>query len=117
MGIRVTTGPRLRIRCTGPERILSFFTTVDIPIKQVLTAQVTPHQRPMGPRLLGTGIPWLVALGRYKGEQGPEFWRVYRGSALLEITLTDTTYSRAVLQVRNPHELAGRITAARNGTG
>lgn len=115
MGLIVNVDSRLQVHCSGIERVLSFFAAVDVPIQEIEEVRVVGRHRPRGFRVLGTGLPGLIAVGRYRAPSGWEFWRVYLARQVLEIKLGSGPFRRLILQTKDPHGLAERITRAHRG--
>ena len=93
MGLAVEIDTRLKVRCTGLERVLSFGAAIDVPVSEIEGVRVIPRHWPSGLRILGTGFLGLVVYGWYRTPSGGEFWRVYQGQRAVEITLRSGRFS------------------------
>lgn len=60
----------------------------------------------------GTHIPGLIRYGSYGIGEHRQFWATVRRSRLLVIDATGWKYSRIVLSIADPDQVAGTISAA-----
>ena len=106
-------GGNLEIEPLGMDRVWSFTGKLVVPMEHVLGATVDPGilDDARGLRAPGLHVPgkWSGTFTQH-GEQS--FWNVSRPEQPIVIQLKGERYSRLILGVKNPHELANLINAA-----
>lgn len=89
----------LYINLNWKEKIVSISGSRKISLKHISSTDTTYGRIPMGIRLPGTYIPWLVAAGTYYTKKGKEFWCLIGKKKILRIELHDEPYARLILGI------------------
>ena len=107
-------GERIVIELTGLDRLLSLKSRLEVPVAAIKSVEAKPResiQRLPGRwlRLPGTYVPSMVHHGSYGLGAGREFWAIFRQERVLVIRLEGERYSRLILGVPNPDEVAAEL--------
>jgi hypothetical protein len=107
----------LTINLTGPDRVFSLKTHMEIPLSKISSVDVVERKRvPPTPgtwlRAPGTHVPGLVRHGSYGRAPQREFWAVYRQRLALVIRVEGWNYSRLVLGIKDVPLHAAEIRTA-----
>jgi hypothetical protein len=89
---------------------------LEIPTENIALATAVDRSEVHRPlvRAPGTYLPGLLSYGSFGVGEGREFWAVPGRPRLLVIDIQNWTYSRAVLAVPDPDQVAGTINAAKH---
>jgi hypothetical protein len=106
----------VRVRFSGLDRFWALSRGLTIPVHRVRSARVLPRREAAKAcpkvRMPGSYWPKRLHAGSYGFGEKRQLWCVHRGQEVLAIDLRGRPYARVVVEVGNPKERAGRITAA-----
>ena len=108
-------GDRLVVRLSGWQAFLALRRTVDVPIRNVVSASTgtVTSLRPNGIRLPGTYLPGVIAAGSYWWkDRGWSFWSVRHPEKAVDIRLENAKLHRIVVEVADPYATAAMIEDA-----
>lgn len=107
---------RVTVELRGLDRILSLKSRLDVPSGAITAVEAKPResvQRLPGRwlRLPGTYVPSMVHHGSYGLGADREFWAIFRQERVLVIRAHGWDYSRLILGVPNPDEVAAELSS------
>lgn len=117
MGVTVgVDAGRVHIRFCGMDRVWALSRGITLPVGRILGAGALPRREAVEAcpklRLPGSAWPGRLHAGSYGLGDNRELWCAHRAQEVLVIDLRGRPYRRVVVEVDNPKERAGRITAA-----
>jgi hypothetical protein len=110
-------GDELVVAMSGLEHLGALRGDVRVPLSSVQAVRVStnPWSELRGIRAPGTGFPWVIALGTWRGRFGRDFAALYRGQAAVVVELEGAEFSRLIVSCssapRVAAELSGKTTA------
>lgn len=113
---------QVRLELTGWDR-LSLRTDLTFPLAGVRSvyAEANPY-RPWREKLfawvrIGISIPGTIQAGTFTGQGAREFWCVHYTGRCVVFKLEDLSYTRIVVDVRDPSTVVERVRAAQRERG
>lgn len=106
-------GDDLVLRLRRWERLGALSGDVRVPLSAVTAVQVAadPFKAITGIRAPGTGLPGVVALGRWRSRKAVDFVAVHRGEPALVVELTGAAFRRLVVSTPQAETIALAISA------
>ncbi len=114
MATLIVDGTDLEVRLSALEKLGAFSGTVRVPLAHVVAVRVTnePYAELKGMRV-GTGIPWVIVLGRMIYPGGKDFVAIYGTGRTVVVDLAPSEAYRRILvstdDARIAEEIAARI--------
>jgi hypothetical protein len=109
-----TDGGVIHIEIEGMDKVLALKGSLDIPLEHVRSVEVAPPDlKPKGVRAPGTSIPGRIYAGTWRGRGTKEFWDIRHKEKALVLNLDGDEYTRVVIEVDAPDDVADRIERAR----
>jgi hypothetical protein len=116
----VIDGDVFRVELSGFSGKLSMNSQVEVPMADVVSARATSvddarEGQPLKELfpVVGTWFPGLFKLGSFGTGDQKQFWYVHDHDRVLVIDLDHDEYTRLVLEVDDPDQVAARINARR----
>ena len=118
MAVEIGVGERaVRVSFRGADAFWAASRGLTIPVLRIRAARVISRREATRDssklRLPGSSLPGMLRAGSYGLGADRQLWCVHRGDSFLALDLYGRPYTRVVVEVPDPHALAGRINAAR----
>jgi hypothetical protein len=107
----------LLVVMSGLEHLGALRGDVRVPLSSVQAVRVSmkPWSELRGIRAPGTGFPWVIALGTWRGRFGRDFAALYGSQAAVVVELEGAEFSRLIVSCSRAEtvaaELSGKTTA------
>ena len=104
----------LTLDVQGLHRLWAFMRRIRVPLAHVRGATFDPGivHEPKGLRAPGLHIPGAAVIGTFHRAGEKHFWDVRVGTQAIVIELTDETYDRLVVDVKDPRSTVDTINRA-----
>jgi hypothetical protein len=111
MAVLRREGDELVVRLSLVEKLAAVHDDVSVPWASVRYVRVSgsPFRELRGLRV-GTGIPWLVALGTWYARGGKTFAAIHRGAQGVVAELDGAPFRKLVVSMPDAAEVAGSLS-------